>query len=56
MEIEPQWAAEIAARVDASGAMSSHLLSVDRDDREIPAVRINSKVPQFNLFELSVGD
>jgi adenine-specific DNA-methyltransferase len=56
MEIEPQWAAEIAARVDACGAKSSHLVPVDQDDREIPAPRINPKVPQFNLFELSVGD
>jgi adenine-specific DNA-methyltransferase len=56
MEIEPQWADEIAARVDACGANSSHLVRVDHDAREIPATRINPKVPQFNLFEVGAGD
>jgi hypothetical protein len=56
MEIEPRWASEIAVRVDANGEKSSHLVPVDHDAREIPAARINPKVPQFNLFELGAGD
>jgi site-specific DNA-methyltransferase (adenine-specific) len=55
MEIEPQWADEITARVDACGAKSSHLAQVDYDAREIPAARNNPKLPQFNLFE-AAGD
>jgi adenine-specific DNA-methyltransferase len=56
LEIEPQWAAEMAARVDACSTMSSLIVPVDHDAREIPAAKINPKVPQFNLFEVSAGD
>jgi len=56
MEIDPQWAAEIAARVDANGAQSSRLLATDHDAREFAPAKVNPKVPQFNLFEAGVGD
>jgi site-specific DNA-methyltransferase (adenine-specific) len=55
MEIEPQWAAELVARVDACSTKSSIIVPMDHDAREIPAARINPKVPQFNLFEVGVG-
>jgi site-specific DNA-methyltransferase (adenine-specific) len=55
IEIEPKWASEIAARVNACGAKCSYLVPLDHDAREIPAAKINPKVPQFNLFEVG-GD
>jgi len=56
IEIDPQWATEIAARVSTCGAKRSTILPIDRDAREIAEIRINPKVPQFNLFAASAGD
>ncbi len=56
MEIEPRWAAEMAARVDACGTKDSVIVPIDYDAREIPVARVNPKVPQFNLFEVGAGD
>lgn len=56
MEIDPQWAAEIAARVDANGAENSRLVPVDHDAREFAPAKVNPKVPQFNLFGAGAGD
>ncbi len=50
IEIDPQWAAEIAARVQACGAENVVAELKEHDARIIHATKLNPKVPQFGLF------
>lgn len=56
MEIEPDWVTEIAARVKACGTKGSKIVPISHDAREIPAERINPKIPQYNLFAVGASD
>jgi site-specific DNA-methyltransferase (adenine-specific) len=50
LEIEPQWAAEIAARVRACGAEGVTTGLKEHDARIMQPTRLNPKVPQYALF------
>jgi site-specific DNA-methyltransferase (adenine-specific) len=56
IEIDPQWAAEIAARVQACGAENAVAGLKEHDARVVQPARLNPKVPQFGLFSSRRGD
>jgi len=49
IEIDPQWASEVAARVRACGAESAVAELKEHDARVIHAPKLNPKVPQYAL-------
>ncbi len=49
IEIDPQWAAQIAARVKACGADEATAELKEHDDRVIQPTKLNPKVPQYAL-------
>lgn len=49
LEIDPQWASEIAARVQACGAEGAVSELKEHDARVIQAPKLNPKVPQYAL-------
>jgi adenine-specific DNA-methyltransferase len=55
IEIDPQWAAEISARVKACGAENAMTGLNDHDARIVQSEKLNPKVPQFALFAKSGG-
>jgi site-specific DNA-methyltransferase (adenine-specific) len=55
IEIDPQWAAEISARVQACGAENAVPGVKDHDARVVQPTKLNPKVPQFALFAKSGG-
>ncbi len=54
MEIDPEWASEIAARVQACGAEGAAVALQDHDARNIQSPKLNPKVPQFD-FSFGAG-
>lgn len=54
IEIDPQWAAEVAARVRAQGAENAVVELKEHDARVVQPTRLNPKVPQFGLFSAAV--